>query len=1415
VLFAAILLCCSSVRAGVVGSKHDFTGLSQLGIALNGPCSACHRAHFAGDQKVLWSRDLTSEGAYFEQTADPDYIPSFSILCYDCHINASAASPTPDDDPSGWSAGKEPQDVAFTDGPPEDGGADVGYYEMQDGTIPALGNPAPTDGSPTGGHYWKSEPSGTPDYGRGDKLPCNICHDPHDRASGGNEVMFLVATGDGAGGSIPLGDNRRASGNTREGTGTGRDMCAACHSYSDSSGPGVPNDPVVMWGVTLPKPPAGIADHASGGTAPCTDCHGHNAVAVSCTGCHGSSADNTIWPDETLTARTSYPDREGRHARHLEELVTRLNETPASGGGWADLPRTLQTISVGEQKRLCEYCHDDPAGAGGTGHYPLNYTYSDSPADVGAFNPLWDTAFPPDLVDSGASYAPATYDLSNNYTGGGTCASIDCHNNKETQAISFGWYDTVAGTCTICHTAGGAGVDPQSGLHDLNDASYGTVSHDGSFGSGYSCVNCHQDGPTDAHIDGAADTPATALFAWNVTSMNLSLNLPGDSTDNTCTSSCHSDGGDWRRLWSLAADGDHALLTPGQAYCSVCHGEPGGFRAGVEHVAASPHECDTCHFITSDPQHRDGAIDINDNLDAGCSDPTDVQVGDAPAGVYCAGCHSNDGDHTSPRTDGTYWPQDIRSFAGLCIKGGHPSAACLDCHNSAQGSFRLITDAAFTAGDFALASHHIDSALATTQAQRERGCIACHYESEAGGNDGLIGLKHYHGAGAKTDPETAQLYDVVNFDPADRAGTLSSVTLFCMGCHSQYMEASQPFAAAASGDTTTPNARAWDGVSIATKFDVSSVGQFSPYDSNTYNVTPAAYVEKADSPHRRPDLNERGVATDGSWSDTGGGSLGLQCLDCHNAHGSAVTVTRSWKISGTGAAADGTTGGILTGQSGRWGGWDYTPAPSGSPGEYSAEADLCFDCHLGDDVAVDAASYGDYGVTAAITDYYSGSSGRWRGADSWDTRSFTYKKPNAGGAGIQSSHWTGSLATPAAFSVIDGSGAGQCTPCHDPHGVTPRSDTPFLRTTKGGLKYPLLKGNWLTSPYKEDRAGDITTSGSGLTRNWTGPGGTAPPPTPRETPDFRSGDDAVHFNNPPLVGGGYGTGIAGAGTYGVGNTNGHDGFFIDDNTWGVNSSNGNPYWDETRNALTVDYPASGPLSGTYADFGGLCSVCHESTDSGGSGWPTAGSGRSSIRSIHSTVKGWEGNSSWNPFDPNGYTGFDGLLDQHLMDGGRMPESPGDPSQAPHGTNSKDWPSTASHSKIESAGSQHTQVVNGVSPKATNNFGRYNWAVHFPDDDTETAPSPGYHRFSCSKCHSPHSQALPRLMRSNCMETSNNGEEGRQFRDYKQGVNAPHTNTMACHGEDYHLPWNQVTPWDNAPPSAASPMPTGGKQWETY
>jgi len=77
---------------------------------------------------------------------------------------------------------------------------------------------------------------------------------------------------------------------------------------------------------------------------------------------------------------------------------------------------------------MCDYCHNDAAGAGGGGH--IDGTY---PASVGGFNRIWNGA-----ADAGTA---AAYTAGNGTNG--TCAAIDCHNEKST-TTTFDWYDNAA-----------------------------------------------------------------------------------------------------------------------------------------------------------------------------------------------------------------------------------------------------------------------------------------------------------------------------------------------------------------------------------------------------------------------------------------------------------------------------------------------------------------------------------------------------------------------------------------------------------------------------------------------------------------------------------------------------------------------------------------------------------------------------------------------------------------------------------------------------------------------------------------------------------------------------------------------------------------------------------------------------------
>jgi hypothetical protein len=79
-----------------------------------------------------------------------------------------------------------------------------------------------------------------------------------------------------------------------------------------------------------------------------------------------------------------------------------------------------------------------------------------------------------------------------------------------------------------------------------------------------------------------------------------------------------------------------------------------------------------------------------------------------------------------------------------------------------------------------------------------------------------------------------------------------------------------------------------------------------------------------------------------------------------------------------------------------------------------------------------------------------------------DRFSFLSGRTTLGGHLKASSDLKGLDGTPGTGDENTGSINGLCTPCHDPHGVSP--------TLGNDQQYavPMLKGTWLTSPYKQD-----------------------------------------------------------------------------------------------------------------------------------------------------------------------------------------------------------------------------------------------------------------------------------------------------------------------------------------------------------
>ncbi|RII26555.1 MAG: hypothetical protein CXR31_09040, partial [Geobacter sp.] len=184
---------------------------------------------------------------------------------------------------------------------------------------------------------------------------------------------------------------------------------------------------------------------------------------------------------------------------------------------------------------------------------------------------------------------------------------------------------------------------------------------------------------------------------------------------------------------------------------------------------------------------------------------------------------------------------------------------------------------------------------------------------------------------------------------------------------------------------------------------------------------------------------------------------------CHNSHGSSVAGITSRYSSATGNKR----GGLLKETVNGIGGYttNYKPQGGGSAADRNVRnpgASICLDCHMSATPTQAVAFRGyttpwgytsTYGASQAILGYWDSPYMGYSTAGA-KTR-YSYKKMNL----IKGGHFG---ATSPLSSTPMGSVDGLCTPCHDPHGVSP--------TLGANQQYavPLLKGTWLTSPYRED-----------------------------------------------------------------------------------------------------------------------------------------------------------------------------------------------------------------------------------------------------------------------------------------------------------------------------------------------------------
>lgn len=485
---------------------------------------------------------------------------------------------------------------------------------------------------------------------------------------------------------------------------------------------------------------------------------------------------------------------------------------------------------------------------------------------------------------------------------------------------------------------------------------------------------------------------------------------------------------------------------------------------------------------------------------------------------------------------------------------------CLECHPA-------------TAKAFAALSHHVQGTAVTGSH-----CYSCHWEAAP---DGKVDRRYHQKKRSSIDlvvwqegarpnrylpGTTAVVFSPTAIGSKKERQEVAKITSHCLGCHNDATGTVTPF----TGDPRTPQQYAWDGQSVASRYTNTATVSWGKYSTATTNRK--YRVSKALSAHGNAAANFGGWSKsdgyDGNIALTRGGQAArdIECFDCHNAHGSAITgTTTSYR-----SAAGDRSGGLLKDTTCERSGYkmSYAPTANSDPAgnnPYNAGAGLCFDCH--ETAAAGTTPWGyqtTFGARAPVIGYKD--TLRFGEGSKGSTARFSGRQNRAA---IASSHLkAGRFLNFSALGQIDG----LCTPCHDPHGVS--------RTLDGKMPYalPLLKGSWLTSPYRED----------------------GPPASPQKGAGAREGA-------------GSSSGIAWEkGDYSFTNREANANFGISGGAPREPMSRAGMKYNVDRNT----FGATGRISENEELFAGLCLKCHAKDK-------LTGDGRSGR--IHRTVKGWGNN----------------------------------------------------------------------------------------------------------------------------------------------------------------------------------------------
>lgn len=1206
---------------------------------------------------------------------------------------------------------------------------------------------------------------------------------------------------------------------------------------------------------------------------------------------------------------------------------------------------------VGLNRYECFICHNN-ANKYLTRYTSIAATHMNNTIDVGP--KIWDNV----SSSGGVGVGYGTYN-----SGTRVCSNAYCHSNGTGTRVNSSAWGTAASGCTVCHgtppTTGSHSIHFNGSITGMTSPGDCQICH---YGGGSGSFH-HADGHIDVYFDPAYnDKGQTATYnSAGKTCSNLrchgSVTTPAWGTANayrqTVTGApftsenrtwlicdkCHSveniaSGSETSiAYWSSAKSAKHyAHAVTQQALLKSYTGNVAGTNYGRKRVRVSV--CYVCHnnahFNGTNYTWTKAALsDYHFSTNPGGANNTiggSAQVGGGSVGAnifdpYVDNSTTAIALNTTPTQNVYYMKSTVDYYqSGSCTNtachgGGTWSYAatldCTTCHGAVQKG-----RTANVVAEFNMASHHVQGVAVNSQH-----CYRCHWEAD--NNAGTI-VKNatYHGDNKaqlvvydstnNARPTTANSATLVVFNRATSATSLRANT-HCLSCHNEGGKGKAIF----PGDTRTTNQYAWDGSSIDARYMPFKSYSSHIYNQTTYNVIP--YKVKTSSSHYYMNKHQRGVAVGAAWSDdspatpapgtfnAAGNQGSVGCLDCHNSHGSNIpfgTFGYTSYSSFTGKYK----GGILkqTWANTHGYGADYTPLErntnisGGLWAVWSAQAALCFDCHLGPDKAYNAWSsvtvfppdsrgirrdYRSYGRNTGniVAGYYDAinyeaaasnrasihGKGRWyvdlnTANTTYGTNGYSYVEDQKNNSpafwfgefrfkrgtiiGTHFKKYNGAYVqgyTPKDWKNSANSGnvnsdlMGKCTKCHDTHGLNAMPGSPYL----ANIRYysPQLKGMWLTGLYYEDRPGNketgVNSEGTYMSINM-GFGTNTLNNTrvaPRQWPTKR-------LNRPRQTGNGYG--------FGLNDGFGQDGFFIDDNTFGIRvtnagnktfdmfgtnnmSFNGLNFWFIWNNGFPKNFNntatnvkiATNIIQEDETQFAGLCLGCHPKSVLINSQSSHGNRRASFVTHAHKTVKGWA-NTSNSPANAD-------IVPNYYIN--RASTAAGI-NNAFAGTSNFQNASLSQQFLYSNGG---TGGFRGLDAANVQTGIHISWGLWLPkqaDVNASNNVQVQYHNFPCSKCHTPHTSRLPRLLKTNCLDirqsanVSNNWAGGNlifrqkhtesnnnwlQRLSYTVTNNIPATSATSanllswnparatrCHNSPLvkdavnQTRWNDITPWGN-------------------